>query len=114
MKLCVLRIKIDEKFLYTDYGVYLYHLPITEYRKQILKGNVLTMDSIKSGICYWYARNILKGRFELGEEMISKHAWGCHKYSIDVLKERFLLGEEMIKQSKYCKDYEKHFNIKFL
>ena len=33
MKFCVLRIKIDEKFLYTDYGVYLYHLPITEYRK---------------------------------------------------------------------------------
>ncbi len=114
MKLCVLRNKIDEKFLYSEFDLFLYYLPINEYKKQILKGNINTQDNENASICCWYAHNIVDNRFELGEEMISKSAMYSYVYALHILNERFEIGEEMIKQSEYCKDYEKHFNIKFL
>lgn len=138
MKLCVLKSKIEYEPLYEDTGLFLYNIPISEYKKQILKGNVSTATGHNASICYHYVSCTLRSRFELGEEMISncplysyfyaryitkcrfiigekaisESGYKSYMYALYVLRERFLLGEEMIKQSEYCKDYEEHFNIK--
>lgn len=112
MILCVLNSKIDADCLYVEYDLYLYYLPVEEYKKQILKGNINTQDNENASICCWYAHNIVDNRFELGEEMISKSARYSYVYALHILNERFEIGEEMIKQSEYCRDYENHFSIR--
>lgn len=92
--------------------LFLYILSIEEYKKCILKGIICTNDDKTSRTCVEYARTILQGRFELGEEMISKNGSGSYRYTRDVLKERFILGEESIKDSYYKETYENKFNIK--
>ncbi len=59
---------------------------------------------------YLYAKNVIKGRFELGEEAISKNAYSSFYYALDVLKplgiDRFELGEEAIsKDAEYSYFY---------
>lgn len=137
MKLCVLTNKIVAECLYMDDGLYLYNLSIVDYKKQILKGNMCNDLRGCAYICYYYSTDVIRGKFEQGEESISKDAWysylyasnvlggrfvlgestistlggDSYMYARNVLKERFLVGEEMIKKSKYRKDYENHFNI---
>lgn len=77
MKLCVLRNKIDEKFLYSEFDLFLYYLPINEYKKQILKGNVCTDVINNALVCVLYARNVVKGRFVIGEDMIRNKIKVC-------------------------------------
>ena len=60
---------------------------------------------------YWYARDILKGRFLLGEQAISMDAWYSVEYAIHTLKGRFLLGEDNLKHTIHCNAYENYFNI---
>ncbi len=138
MKLCVLRSKIDAVPIFEYFDVFLYHIPVTEYKKCILKGIVYSNEKMvlrasfayasdilkgRFTLCeeiiskdayysYWYAITVIKGRFELGEESISKDIGHSFGYAVDVIKERFILAEEMIKQSVYCQDYEHYFNIK--
>ena len=111
MKLCVLNKKIDEEYLYTYYEEYLYYWSIAEYKKQILKGNISACDNGNARICYHYALNVLEGRFELGEESISKSGNYSSAYALYVLYDRFILGEEAIKQSSHRSVYEKRFGI---
>ena len=44
----------------------------------------------------YYAVDILKGKFPLGEKSISTEAFYSYKYASEVLKDRFPLGEEAI------------------
>ena len=53
---------------------------------------------------YEYALYVLKGRFELGEEIIAKNAAYSYYYARNVLKVRFELGENVILSSKFYKD----------
>ncbi|RLA39032.1 MAG: hypothetical protein DRR06_19805 [Gammaproteobacteria bacterium] len=51
----------------------------------------------------------LKGRFEMGEDAISKDAKHSYYYAEDVLKGRFEMGEEVIsKDAKYSYSYDRH------
>jgi len=45
-------------------------------------------------------------RYPLGEEKISKDAWYSYLYARGVLKGRFLLGEPVLSQSDYWDDYQ--------
>jgi hypothetical protein len=45
---------------------------------------------------YWYAREVLKSRFELGEKAISNNSEYSYLYAREVLKSRFELGEKAI------------------
>ena len=106
MKLCVLHKEIqDETYLYTYRGVFLYYLPIVEYKKQILKGTVSIRDDIIALLCFNYARDILEGRFELGEEAISKNQGYSLRYAHEVLEGRFEIGEEAISNIGYYSYY---------
>lgn len=101
MKLCVLTDRLDSEPLYSKEGLYLYYITINEYKKYILKGIVERSDIIIRRLYFVYARDILKDRFELGEDIISKNAWYSCNYSISVLKGRFELGESAICTSGY-------------
>jgi len=46
---------------------------------------------------YHYALNVLQGRFEKGEDIISKSTWYSYRYARDVLKGRFEKGEDINK-----------------
>ncbi len=77
MKLCVLVNEIGSEMLIGNKGVYLYYIPIKEYKKQLLKGNVSIDIEQCAYMCYSFAMDVLHSRFELGEEIISK----CPLYS---------------------------------
>ncbi len=96
MKLCVLKSKIESKPLYEYEELYLYHIPIDEYKKCILKGIVSTSNRMNADACYMYAALILKGKFDIGEEYISKDAMFSGRYACEVLEGKFELGESII------------------
>jgi len=45
---------------------------------------------------YWYARNVINGRWELGEAAIAKDTEWSYKYACNVIKGRWELGEVAI------------------
>ena len=51
---------------------------------------------------YYYARNVLRGRFELGETTISKDSLCSVEYARDVIHDRFHMGEESISTDARC------------
>lgn len=137
MILTVLERPIKRESLFVSDSGILYHIPLIEYKKQILKGNVVTEKDILAYVCFlyaesinkrfelgeeyiskdmvysfWYARDIIRGRFKQCEDIISKNAHNSVEYAFCVLKDRFELAEEAIKYSKYRDKYEKHFGIK--
>ena len=58
---------------------------------------------------YYYARNVLKSRFEKGEDIISKSPHYSYLYALKVLKGRFEKGEDAISEnSQYSKLYKKN------
>ena len=60
-----------------------------------------------------YAKDVLEGRFEIGEPAIATDQEFSYGYARFVLKGRFELGEKIIKSSTYYKSvYEDYFNIK--
>jgi hypothetical protein len=70
------------------------------YAKNVLEGKFpLGEPAIakSSEYSYWYARYVLEGKFPLGEPAIAKSATYSYYYAIDVLKGRFPLGEPAIK-----------------
>lgn len=93
--------KIDGEPLYSI-GSLLYHIPINEYKKQLLKGNVDLMSGNNlPSYCMFYTRDILKSRFEPAEEIISKEAYCSYHYALHVVKGRFELGEKAINAHPY-------------
>jgi hypothetical protein len=54
---------------------------------------------------YCYARDIIKGRWELGEAIIATDPQYAYSYAISVIKERFELGEAAIATNP-CYAYE--------
>jgi hypothetical protein len=56
---------------------------------------MLTALQTASG-AYDYARDVIEGRFELGESAIAKDAHWAYEYARDVIKGRFKLGEPAI------------------
>jgi len=60
-----------------------------------------------AGYSYYYAINIIKGRWELGEPTISKDVYYSYIYAKDVVKGRWELGEPIIRKNantyySYC------------
>ncbi len=103
MKLCILKKKIPTKPLHHHSEHLLYYIPIEEYRKQLLKGNVISEEDTLLLVSIIYARDVLKGRFELVEDMISKYAFYSYEYAKIVIKGRFIQGEEAINKHSYYK-----------
>ena len=106
--------------------LYLYTIPIKEYKKQLIKDNVILdedtitlvvthyinsrppyIDNIvfkclerlvllRSDLCLYYADTILKGRFVKGEHKMGSDAHIGYMYSRDVLKGTFKQYEDNI------------------
>jgi len=58
---------------------------------------------------YLYARDIIKGRWELAEPIISKDAFYSYRYATDVIKDRFIIAEPTIsKDAQYSYYYAKY------
>ena len=79
------------------------------YAKQALKsrfelGEILIAADPEYS--YLYARYVLKGRFELGEILIAANPEYSYLYARDILKGRFELGEQAIAgDSDFKKEY---------
>jgi hypothetical protein len=57
---------------------------------------------------YYYARDVIKGRFEMGEPVIAKNMYSAYAYARKIIKGRFELGEKVIMSDDfYTKLYEK-------
>lgn len=74
-----------------------------------LKSICETAISSSSYHSYIYAANVLKARFELGEDVIATNASYSYLYARDVIKTRFIAGESSILKipsiiSKYARD----------
>lgn len=58
---------------------------------------------------YWYAEEIIKGRFRLGEQIIATNPEFSYSYANNIIKGRFELGENIISKSpKYSYRYAAH------
>ena len=100
-----------------DDGAWLSHLYIQEFNSEYsiqkdIRSQAEAYISKSSIESYFYARDILKGRFELGEPAISLDAQWVFMYANRVLHDRLILGEKVIKDSAYRTHYETKFNIK--
>lgn len=51
---------------------------------------------------YFYAKYVLKGRFELGEEVIIKKEHYLYYYCQDIVQGRFGQGEKALSKNIYC------------
>ena len=66
---------------------------------------IISQDTFFS---FYYAKHVIKSRFELGEAAISEHAWCSSFYARDVIGGRFELGEaSIIKDSELSYIYAK-------
>jgi len=78
------------------------------YARDVIKGRwELVEPNISKNACwsYWYAKHIIKGRWELAEPAISKDAEYSYLYAVNIIKGRWELGEPTISQdaeSSYC------------
>ena len=70
-----------------------------------------TGDITNAKDCYDYVRDVLKGRFELGEKAISKDTYYSYYYAYEILKDRFELGEETISKDA---DFSYHYALNVL
>jgi hypothetical protein len=81
------------------------HISPKEAYEQILMGNEdpIYVNAIARDSDYasWYAENVLKGPFPLGEPAIAKNESNSYRYAVRVLKKPFPLGEKSIKKSPY-------------
>lgn len=60
----------------------------------------------------YYAKYVIKGRFELGESIIATDEEYSYYYAFDVLKSPFPLGEPVLTKSKYYSYLYTHFVLK--
>jgi len=86
--------------------------PQKAYKKALSLGKripeletVISQDAFYS---YWYARDVIKGRFILAEPNISKDVQCGYWYAIDVIKGRlpdFMHNQMIFSNDKYAKEY---------
>ena len=85
---------------------------IYDYEKIVMGTNRMSkkeQEALKSAeSAYCYANDILKGRFEKGEDIISKDARYSYYYARDVLNSRFEKGEDIISKDVDCSILYKH------
>jgi hypothetical protein len=85
------------------------------YAKNVLKGRFPLGEPEIAKSAEWsyeYARDVLKGKFPLGEPAIAKDRVYSYDYADVVLDARFPLGEPAIKQNQYLwQEYKKDFKI---
>jgi len=81
------------------------------YAKYIIKGRwelgeaVISKDTFYS---YYYALHVIKGRWELGEPAISQDAYSSYWYAIEVIKGRlpdFMHNRMILSNDEYTKKY---------
>ena len=75
---------------------------IKGYKKDI---EALNKDKNAPFWAYWYARNVVKGRFEAGEDAIARDAHRSYSYANRVLNGRFEAGEPVIATDSYWACY---------
>jgi hypothetical protein len=85
----------------------LYNASCRAQKRFIKYENIIARSSYYS---YCYARDILKGQFELGEKQIAKDPYCSYLYACEALGRRFILGERSIIGSYYAIYYENHFD----
>jgi len=80
------------------------YMAITVYVKKHKKRHRESLEQIISKDAYYsyfYARNVIKGRWKLGEAAISEDAIHSYFYARDIIKRRFVLGEAAISESPW-------------
>jgi hypothetical protein len=93
------RVNLDNEKLIAIDGYYSYY-----YARDVLKcrfelgEKIITTDAYFS---YCYARDVLKCRFELGEKIITTDAKHSYLYAKYILEDRFELGEKIITTDAY-------------
>jgi len=81
------------------------------YARDIIKGRWELAEPIisKDAHCsYLYAKNIIKGRWELGEATISKYVYWSFCYALYVIKGKlpdFMHNQMILRNNKYTKEY---------
>lgn len=70
---------------------------------------IIATDSTQS---YYYARDVINNRFELGEEAISKDAVCSYHYVLDVIKQPFEKCHPIIFYSRFKDDYIRFLKVK--
>ena len=86
-----------EKLIKND-GFYAYY-----YAENIIKGRWIEAEAaISKTICpsYKYAKNILKRRFIEAESTLCKDGYYAYNYAVDIIKDRWVEAEDVIKEEK--------------
>ena len=73
----------------------------TMCRYKFLESRLYEYAHTSTPNAYYYSRNVLCGRFELGEPVIAKYPYYSICYARDVLKCRFELAEPIIATHSY-------------
>ena len=74
------------------------------HAKDIIKGRWERGENLiakSAEYSYLYALNVIKGRFKKGEKVISNYPLYSYLYAIDVIKERFPEGEKSVSKDTY-------------
>jgi hypothetical protein len=82
------------------------------YAKDIIKGRWPEGEAAISKHPYWayyYARDVIKGRWPEGESTIAKDSQEAYWYAKDIINGRWPEGEEAIANSDYKDEYLIHF-----
>lgn len=69
------------------------------FRHRLLVGEEAIAKT--AGSAYYYAKDVINGRFELGESAIAKWPAFAYLYAKDIIRGRFLLGEKAIAKVAY-------------
>ena len=86
------------------YAERMYHVPEIAYiRLEHFPDDERAIDCIAKDAkwSYWYAKDILHGRFPAGEPEIAKNAGMSYNYALDVIKGRFPAGEPELAKNIY-------------
>jgi len=85
---------------------------LADIRNEAREGRYRDVLKKDAEIATLFARDILLGAFDEGEEAISKSARWSYVYAANVTGERFKQGEEAIsKDTHYWNLYKKEFNL---
>ena len=83
------------------------------YARDVLKTRFETGEKVIATdvlYSYWYARDVLKTRFEAGEKIIATDARCSYWYARHILKTRFEAGEKAIATNAWC-SYQYALNV---
>ena len=93
------------------YARYVMNAPCYYFARNVIKRRFELGEaaiSTSDEYSYQYAKEVIGGRFELGEAAISENAWYSYWYAKEIIWERFELGESAIsKEAELSYDYAK-------